>query len=148
MEGDEKPYNGRVKHHSQEGPRMEEEKPSRSGGTQAGGERIIRIETQLSYMQQQQQRFEVQHEKIMDALEALTRRSDVHENTGVAIKESLVAHEKELEAVQTSQVDMGKILVIHSAQLSRVDMAIKYVAAPVVTLIIGYFFALFTHLPK
>ncbi len=103
------------------------------------GARVQRIETQVAVMVVEQSNFRTLLDRQNLLIEALAKTTNSQEYQTKAVIDRTEVHTKEIERLQSYQVDTGKVLAAIGVQINIV----KYVGGGVLTLIIGYLFSHF-----
>lgn len=107
-------------------------------------QRVTRVEETVRFITIEQQRIWSMMEKITSALDAISSRMQNNELADVAIRERTEHHAKTIESLQSSQVDVSKLLVQHDHKIDRLENIwvnfvnfCKWFGATVGTLLVG-----------
>jgi predicted phage tail protein len=109
-------------------------------------ERVTKVETQLAYVLVEQSNFRTILDKHNALLEALAKQTTAQDYQTRAVIDRTEQHSKEIERLQQSQVDTGKLFAAMDKVQEgfRVQIRIaQYVAGILLTLVVGYLFSLF-----
>lgn len=102
-------------------------------------ERVAKVETQMAYVLVEQSNFRTLLDRQNALIETVTKQINSQEYQTRAIIDRTDTHSKEIERLQSEQVDTGKVLAAIGVQINLV----KYIGGGLVTLIIGYLFSHF-----
>jgi chromosome segregation ATPase len=111
-------------------------------------QRVTKVEETIRFISVEQQRQWGMIERITDTLEAISNRVSTNELADVAIRERTEQHSKNIEHLQSDQVDISKLLNKHDNDIEQLKSfwiatwnALKWLAAIIGSLILGYIFS-------
>lgn len=108
--------------------------------------RVTKVESQLAYVLVEQSNFRTILDKHNALLEALAKQTTAQDYQTRAVIDRTDQHSKEIERLQQSQVDTGKLFAAMDKVQEGFRVQIKIaqaVAGIVLTLVLGYLFSVF-----